>query len=49
MAIAQTEEGLPALLDVVTSPLLTPFSCRRGSRAVDAPSQATRATRLPYA
>jgi thiamine pyrophosphate-dependent acetolactate synthase large subunit-like protein len=37
-AVARTESGAPALLEIVTSPAMTPFSCRRGSRDLDVPA-----------
>jgi len=36
-AVAEADSGSPALLEIVTSPELTPFSCRRGSRDLDVP------------
>jgi acetolactate synthase-1/2/3 large subunit len=37
-AIARTELGAPALVEVITSPETTPFSCRKGARDVAVPA-----------
>jgi acetolactate synthase-1/2/3 large subunit len=42
-AIAQTESGSAALLEIVTSPETMPFSCRKGARHLDVPERASEA------
>ena len=37
-AIRQTEDGMPAVVEVITSPVMSPFTCKKGQRSFVGPT-----------